>query len=116
MSQNDDYRINITGNVSGQVGSGRNVHQTQNVGAARADEVTAALDRLEDLLRRHADRLAEADRATRDVEALRRELQEPDPDPEALRDTTGRLARRVAGVTVLVEAVNGLTALLGLGG
>ncbi|MGK5555820.1 DUF5955 family protein [Actinomadura kijaniata] len=116
MSHDDDYRINITGDVSGQVGSGRNVHQTQNAGAARTGEVQAALDRLEELLRRHAERVTEADRAARDVAALRRELQEPDPDPEALRDTTGRLARRVAGVTVLVEAVNGLTALLGLGG
>ncbi|WP_067820874.1 hypothetical protein [Actinomadura kijaniata] len=120
MSGPGDYGINIHGDVSGgQQAAGQHFSQVQNVGAAAVpDEVAAALDRIERLLGEHAEQLGadEADKARRNVRSIRQELEQDDPDTEAVEGTMGVLGRRIAGVTVLVEAYNQLTALLGLGG
>ncbi|MFI6514762.1 DUF5955 family protein [Spirillospora sp. NPDC050679] len=111
-----DRGISIGGNasVSGQVATGDNVTQTQHQGGAAESGALTGLARVERLLDEHADRVPEAGRARRDLADIREELEGDDPDPERMEGALGRLARRVAGVAVLAEAVQNLAGRLGL--
>ncbi|MGI5166815.1 DUF5955 family protein [Spirillospora sp. CA-253888] len=116
MTQHGGERgIHIGGNVSGQVASGDHVTQIQQRGGAAEPGPLAALARVERLLDEHAGGVPEAGRARRDLADVREELEGGDPDPERVEGALGRLARRVAAVAVLTEAVRDLTGRLGLG-
>ncbi|WP_067475521.1 hypothetical protein [Actinomadura hibisca] len=117
MTQHGGERgITIGGNanVSGQVASGDNVTQTQHQGGAAGSAALAELTRVERLLDEHADQIPEVGRARRDLADVREELEGDDADTERVEGALGRLGRRVAGVTVLVEAVKNLAGQLGL--
>ncbi|MFB4312079.1 hypothetical protein [Actinomadura sp. GTD37] len=117
-SDHGDRGIRIGGNatVSGQVASGDNVTQNQQVDAGPSREVAEALARVERLLDAHAGEVAEHPRARRDFVDVREEAESGDPDTERMAGGLERLGRRVAGVAVLAEAVHGLAAALGAGG
>ncbi|WP_433142304.1 DUF5955 family protein [Actinomadura nitritigenes] len=119
MAEHGDRGISIGGhaNVSGQIATGDNVTQNQQVvgGGAGAD-VAEALARVERLLDRHAAELPEAARARRDLADVREEAEDGDPDAERMGGALARLGRRVAGVAALAEAVRALAAAVGLGG
>jgi hypothetical protein len=102
----DDHSVHIGGNatVSGQVASGDKVTQTQHVTYADP-QLNDALDRLEQLLDRHAADLAEPDKARRDLADVRAEVAEPEPDKDRISDSVKRLTARVASVGALAEAV-----------
>jgi CHASE3 domain sensor protein len=102
----DDHSVHIGGNaiVPGQVASGERVTQTQHITAADP-QLTAAFVRLEGLLDEHAAELAEPDKARRDLADVRAEAAEPAPDRDRISDSLKRLARRVAAVGGLAEAV-----------
>ncbi|GAA2156276.1 DUF5955 family protein [Actinomadura napierensis] len=118
MAQHGDRGISIGGhaNVSGQVATGDNVTQNQQIAGAAGSDVTEALARVEALLERHAAELPEAARARRDLADVHEEAQEDDPDPERMGGALARLGRRVAGVAALAEAVRALAAAVGMGG
>ncbi|MFA1537700.1 DUF5955 family protein [Actinomadura monticuli] len=118
MSEQGDRRITIGGNanVSGQIASGDNVTQNQQIIASEPDrEVRDALARVERLLEAHAGDLDEPGRARRDLADIGEEAESDDPDPERMGGALGRLGRRVAGVAVLAEAVAALGTALGVG-
>jgi hypothetical protein len=108
-----DHSVHIGGNatVSGQVASGEHVTQTQHVATADP-RIVAAFDRVEALLDKYAADLAEPDKARRDLADARAEAGEPAPDRDRISDSLKRLARRVATVGVLTEAVQILAEVL----
>jgi hypothetical protein len=108
--------ISIGGNanVSGQIATGDNVVQMQQTGAADGSPAAAALLHLERLLDQYAAEVDELEKARRDLADIRSELEEADTDDERVSGALERLGRRVAGVAALTEAVQGLTATLGL--
>ncbi|MFA1550866.1 DUF5955 family protein [Actinomadura chokoriensis] len=118
MSERGDRGIRIGGNanVSGQVASGDNVTQNQQINAGPSSEVREALARVERLLDAHAGDVAEPARARRDLVDVREEAESGDPDAERMAGALERLGRRVAGVAALAEAVHGLAGALGVGG
>ncbi|MFC5745973.1 hypothetical protein [Actinomadura rugatobispora] len=99
--------------VSGQIASGDSVTQNQQVNTTVGTEAAVALDRVEQLLDQYGERLPEGARARRDLEDVRRELAETDPDEERIAGAMERLGRRVAGVAVLAEAVGAALGALG---
>jgi len=113
--QSGDRGVHISGNanVSGQIATGDNVTQNQQVNAAPSADAAAALERVAQLLERHAGELDEPQRARRDLADVREEVEEGDPDPERMEGALQRLGRRVSGVAVLAEAVHQLGAALG---
>ena len=118
MSEHGDRGIRIGGNanVSGQIASGDNVTQNQQINAGPPDGVAEALARVEQLLDAHAGDLPEPGRARRDLADVREEAGSDDPDDERMEGALTRLGRRVAGVAALAEAVRALGAALGVGG
>ncbi|TDB76596.1 hypothetical protein E1264_38320 [Actinomadura sp. KC216] len=119
MSEHGDRGISIGGNanVSGQVASGDNVTQNQQINAAGpAREVAEALARVERLLADHAAAVPDLGRARRDLADVQEEAESEDPDPERMGGALERLGRRVGGVAVLAEAVRQLGAAVGVGG
>ncbi|MER7547173.1 DUF5955 family protein [Actinomadura sp.] len=117
MSGHGDRGIRIGGNanVSGQIATGDNVTQNQQIDAGPPSDVADALARLERLLEAHAGDLDEPARARRDLADVREEAGSDDPDTERMEGALARLGRRVAGVAVLAEAVRALGAALGVG-
>lgn len=118
MSEHGDRGIRIGGNanVSGQIASGDNVTQNQQINAGPSREVAAALARVERLLDAHAGDIAEPVRAHRDFADISEEAGADEPDLDRMEGAFARLGRRVAGVAVLTEAVGALGAALGVGG
>ncbi|MFC5183996.1 DUF5955 family protein [Actinomadura harenae] len=113
----DDRGVHIGGNarVSGQISTGDNSVQIQGA-RGDADEGTAeALARVAELIAAHEADLPEAARARRDLADVREEAEADDPDDDRMSGALARLARRVAGVTALAEAVHALATRLGLG-
>jgi Family of unknown function (DUF5955) len=112
----DDHRVQIGGNarISGsQIASGQNVSQTQNLGGApESPPVQQAIARVAELLDRHSGELPDAHRARRDLDDIRQETAEADPDRDRVTDALNRLGARVAGIAVIAEAVRELTGLL----
>ncbi|WP_395110646.1 DUF5955 family protein [Actinomadura sp. SCN-SB] len=100
--------------VSGQVAAGAEVTQNQQINTTAPTEAAAALDRVRRLLDEHAAQVPEANRARRDLDDIRRELEEEDTDEERVTGALERLGRRVAGVAVLAEAVRQLGTAVGL--
>ncbi|WP_433332736.1 DUF5955 family protein [Spirillospora sp. CA-294931] len=120
MDTSGDRGVNIGGSasVSGQISTGDDSVQIQGraeAPSARPTEVEQALARVAALLDEHAADLTEPERARRDLADVQEEAAQDDPDPERMEGALGRLARRVAPVVVLTEAVQQLTGLLGLG-
>ncbi|NKZ02489.1 hypothetical protein [Actinomadura latina] len=117
MSGHGDRGIRIGGNanVSGQVASGDQVTQNQQINTGPAREIEEALARVERLLETRAGDLDEPARARRDLADVREEAGSDDPDTERMEGALERLGRRVAGVAVLAEAVRGLAGALGVG-
>ncbi|MFS2294791.1 MAG: DUF5955 family protein [Actinomadura sp.] len=117
MTQHGDRGISIGGNanVSGQIATGDNVTQNQQINAGPAGEAAETLARVERLLDAHAADLDEPDRARRDLADIREEVESGDADPERVEGALARLGRRVSDVAALTEAVQRLTTVLGLG-
>jgi hypothetical protein len=117
MNQPGDRGISIGGSaqVSGQIATGDNVTQNQQVNAAPPAAVTEALALVERLLDAHAAELPDPDRARRDLADIREETESADPDPERTGSALERLGRRVGGVAALAEGVRQLTTALGMG-
>lgn len=117
MSEHGDRGISIGGNanVSGQIATGANVTQNQQVNAGPSGEVAEALARVERLLEQHAAEVGEPDRARRDLADVREEAESGDADPERTAGALDRLGRRVGGVAALAEAVRQLAAVVGVG-
>mgnify|MGYP001158988672 CR=1 FL=1 len=113
----DDYRIQIGGEASivgSQIASGRNVHQIRN-DAERSDDVSKieqAIDRVAELLERHRDQIPESHRARRDLEDIRQEVAEAEPDRDRISHALQRLGARVTAVAVVAQAVADLSALV----
>lgn len=112
----DDHRVQIGGNarVSGsQIASGQNVEQTQHFdGVQDGSPVEQAIDRVAELLERHSAELPDAHRAHRDLDDIRQEVSENDPDPDRIAHALDRLAARVAGIAAIAAAVRELASLL----
>lgn len=111
----DDRSVNISGGTfSGQINTGDHVtmNQANQANQAPADLV-AALDRLAELLARHAEALPEPERAARDLRDVREEVESADPDVPRRDSALARLTTRVAGVSPLLAAVETVRGLLG---
>lgn len=117
MTGHGERGVSIGGNanVSGQIATGDNVTQNQQVNAGPAPDVAEALANVERLLAAHAAELDEPGRAGRDLADIREEAESDDPDAERMEGALARLGRRVAGVAVLTEAVQRLAVTAGIG-
>ncbi|SEF77026.1 hypothetical protein SAMN05444920_101600 [Nonomuraea solani] len=106
-----EYRVDVSGGeVSGAIAMGPGARATVNNVGARG-EAGPLLDRLERLLGEHAADLPEAAQAGRDVEDVRRELEQAEPDRSRILDALKRLSVRAAEVSVIVEVVSQIRAL-----
>lgn len=112
----EDHHIQISDDatvIGSQIASGREVRQIQRIKwGGDASELEQALNRVAELLERHRDQIPESHRARRDLEDIRQEVTEAEPDRERVSHALQRLSVRVAGVTVLAQAVADLAALL----
>ncbi|ROO82684.1 hypothetical protein EDD29_0166 [Actinocorallia herbida] len=110
----DDRSVHISGGTvsGGQINTGDHVTMNQ-AGQDTAPELAAALDRVAELLARHAAELPEAARAGRDLRDLREEVESADPDLPRRNGALARLTQRVTVVTPLLEAVETVRNLLG---
>ncbi|GAA0568152.1 DUF5955 family protein [Actinomadura livida] len=117
MTGHGERGVSIGGsaNVSGQIATGDNVTQNQQINAGPAPDVAEALANVERLLEAHAAELDEPGRARRDLADIREEAESGDADPERMEGALVRLGRRVAGVAVLTEAVQQLAVTAGIG-
>ncbi|XRQ10883.1 hypothetical protein ACN3XK_08295 [Actinomadura welshii] len=117
MTEQGGRGVSIGGNanVSGQIATGDNVTQNQQINAAPPAAVAEALAHVERLLEAHAAGLDEPGRARRDLADVREEVESGDADPERVEGALARLGRRVAGVSVLAEAVQRLAVTAGIG-
>ncbi|TDB90596.1 DUF5955 family protein [Actinomadura sp. 7K534] len=117
MTGHGERGVSIGGNanVSGQIATGDNVTQNQQINAGPAPDVAEALANVERLLEAHAAELDEPGRARRDLADIREEAESGDADPERMEGALARLGRRVAGVAVLTEAVQQLAVTAGIG-
>lgn len=105
----------ITGGQFAVGVSGGRVDQHMTTGpAVPADDLRAALDRLERLLGEHAGRLDEGEEARADLEDVRAQAAREKPDRRRIIDTLKRLAERVAAVGALVAAVEEVAQRLGV--
>ncbi|TDC61431.1 hypothetical protein E1200_28885 [Actinomadura sp. GC306] len=118
MTGQGERGVTIGGNanVSGQIATGDNVTQNQQINAGPAADLAEALANVERLLEAHTAELAEPGRARRDLADIREEAEAgDDADPERMEGALARLGRRVAGVAVLTEAVRQLAVTAGIG-
>ncbi|TDC75177.1 DUF5955 family protein [Actinomadura sp. 7K507] len=117
MTEQGGRGISIGGNasVSGQIATGDNVTQNQQINAAPSPELGEALAAVERLLEAHTADLDEPGRARRDLADIREEVESGDADTERVEGALARLGRRVAGVSVLAEAVQRLAVTAGIG-
>ncbi|TDD75078.1 hypothetical protein E1293_28705 [Actinomadura darangshiensis] len=102
----DNMYIGGNARITGQVGMGDKVRQTQN--SAPASPEPDLFDRIAALIHEHAGELPEASRALRDLDDVRAEADAEDGDPERRDNALRRLARRVAPVAAIAEAVRQL--------
>lgn len=100
------------GTVTGPVAGGAHARAVQYVGGGREPEISALVARLRTLVDEHEAELENPEWVRRDVARVSEELAQDAPDPDALAGTLERLARRVASVTALAEAVKALIALV----
>ena len=76
------------------------------------DRFAAALAELRRQFAQHRAEIPESDWVERDSKNLERSAQEPDPDPQNLRDTIKRIAGRVAMSAPVISAVNDVRQLI----
>ncbi|MGX6603603.1 DUF5955 family protein [Micromonosporaceae bacterium Da 78-11] len=101
--------LNIGGNSYGPNAVGRGARATQrNVVIAPADDdrLQASLATLRRLVDEHEAQIPEVARVRKDIDAVARETQDPDPDVPGLRDMFKRILARVAVVAVVAAATN----------
>ncbi|TDE21461.1 hypothetical protein [Actinomadura sp. 6K520] len=117
MTGHGERGVSIGGNanVSGQIATGDNVTQNQQINAGPSPDVAEALATVARLLEAHAAELDEPGRARRDLADIREEAESDDADTERMEGALARLGRRVAGVAVLTEAVQRLAVTAGIG-
>ncbi|BCJ48830.1 hypothetical protein Asp14428_03050 [Actinoplanes sp. NBRC 14428] len=107
--------LKIGGNSYGPNAVGRGARATQHhvaIGTPADDPLTGALARLRSLVAEHRDRIPEAARVERDIDAVEEEAAGPDPDPDRLRDALRRIGLRVAAAAPVVSAVNDVRELI----
>ncbi|GAA3445242.1 hypothetical protein [Planomonospora venezuelensis] len=104
------------GTFNGPMAAGAGAHAVQNIGAghggADADRTAELLALVRELVRRHAGELGDTRPVLRDADEVETELRQEEPDREYLSDSLGRMARRVASVAAIAEAVAALTNLI----
>jgi uncharacterized protein DUF5955 len=101
--------LNIGGDSYGPNAVGRGARAVQRevrISKTGDDRLPVALATLRRLVDEHEAQIPEAARVRKDIEAVERETQDPDPDREGLRDTFRRILARVGAVGVVVAAVN----------
>ncbi|NUO96960.1 MAG: hypothetical protein HOW71_14970 [Nonomuraea sp.] len=101
------YGVHISGGeVNGPIAIGPHSRATvNNLGQAGPGEAARLLDRLAQLLAEHEGRVAEPERARRDLADVRQEAEQAEPDRARVMDALKRLSARAAEVSVIVEVV-----------
>jgi hypothetical protein len=105
--------VRIGGSVYGPVATGKQARATQGnvtIGGAAAgvNEIRAAIDGLRRAVDEHEDEIPSAERVRKDIDALEKESQEADPDPDSMRDTLRRIGTRVGTAATVVAAAEAL--------
>jgi len=102
----DSYGPNAVGRGA------RAVQRNVSIGRSDADPLTAAVETLRTLVDENSDRIPEAARVKKDIDALDNEVHDADPDRERLRDTVKRIVARVGMVGTVLAAANNVRTLI----
>jgi hypothetical protein len=104
--------VRIGGSVYGPVATGKHASATQGNVTIGADggvnEIRAAIDGLRRAVDDHETEIASVERVRKDIDALERETEDADPDPDNVRDTLRRIGTRVGTVASVVTAAEAL--------